>query len=135
MIPNAPHLEHVDSPSPEYVPLWQPSHADAREPEDRPAAHLSHEAWPVRLRLNVPLTHSEHDAVEGAAAYVPLAHGEQVLAPEPLYVPARQAVQLIDSAALHVPDSQVSQTDAPNVTPVELPPPHVVQLAWPVAGW
>jgi len=83
----------------------------------------------------LPLAHSEHDAVPGAAAYVPLAHGEQVLAPELLYLPARHAVQLIDSAALHVPDSHVSQTDAPSVTPVELPAPHVVQLAWPVAGW
>ena len=83
----------------------------------------------------MPLAHSEHDAVPGAAAYVPLAHGEQVLAPELLYLPARHAVQLIDSAALHVPDSHVSQTDAPSVTPVELPASHVVQLAWPVAGW
>ena len=89
----------------------------------------------MRLRLNLPLAHSEHDAVEGSAAYVPLAHGKQALAPELLYVPARQAVQLIDNAALHVPDSHVSQTDAPSATPVELPPPHVVQLAWPVAGW
>ena len=56
--------------------------------------------------------HSEHDAVEGAAAYVPLAQVAQVLAPELEKEPASHAVQFSMPPSEHRPPAQLSQTAA-----------------------
>ena len=62
------HLSHTAAAVSDRLPASQSVHSDAREPDERPAVHSSHTAWPLRLRLNFPLAHSEHVAEAVAAA-------------------------------------------------------------------
>ena len=64
----AMHAVHVSLDVTPCLPASQSVHSDAREPDERPAVHSSHTAWPLRLRLNFPLAHSEHVAEAVAAA-------------------------------------------------------------------
>ena len=61
-------LSHTAAAVSDRLPASQSVHSGAREPDERPAVHSSHAAWPVRLQLNLPLAHSEHEADEGVAA-------------------------------------------------------------------
>ena len=61
-------LSHTAAAVSDRLPASQSVHSDAREPDERPAVHSSHTAWPLRLRLNFPLAHSEHVAEAVAAA-------------------------------------------------------------------
>ena len=77
-------LSQTTAPVSDRLPASQSVHLDAREPEKRPAPQSLHVAWPVRLRLYLPLAHSEHETVARAAAYVPFSHVEHDGAPVPL---------------------------------------------------
>ena len=77
-------LSHTAAALSDRLPASQSVHSGAREPDERPAVHSSHAAWPVRLQLNLPLAHSEHEADEREAVCVPLGHAKHDEARDPL---------------------------------------------------